>query len=308
MKIILFGLGSIGKRHGRLLQEHFTHELYAFRHKKSQENPLGIKEVYSWGEVKKIKPDVAFITNPASLHVQTAIRCAALGMNIFMEKPLSNRLQGLGQLEKVCRRNKVKFYTAYCLRFHPVIKKIKELIEGKKIFHVRITCSSYLPHWRKGQNYRKNYSAVKKMGGGVFLDLSHEFDYVEYLFGSIKKICGAVGKASDLKVDVDDFADVLITTEKGTRVNVHLDFLSRLFERTIKIDFKDGYILADIIKSEVYYFLNERMHVYRYDTYKDKFFKEQLDYFFEHLNRPSMMNNLKDSKVFIKKLLGMTKI
>ena len=39
----------------------------------------------------------------------------------------------------------------------------------------------FLPDWRKNIAYSKSYSSIKKQGGGVLLDLSHELDYATYL-------------------------------------------------------------------------------------------------------------------------------
>lgn len=307
MKILFFGLGSIGQRHARLLIKNFNHELFAFRHQRGKENQLGISEVYSWSDVKKLKPDVAFITNPTSEHMNTAIQCASLGMHIFMEKPLSNRLQGLTRLEHQIRKNKTGFYTAYCLRFHPVINKIKEALKGKRIYQARIVCSSYLPHWRPGQDYKKNYSAIAIFGGGVFLDLSHELDYIEYLFGPMSSMFGRLDRITDLTVDVEDVADILITQENGVRINLHLNYLSRLYERTIKIDFLGGYIAGNILDGHITYCTGKKLKEFDINVDRDVLFNDQLIYFFRNIQNPRIMNGFNDSRIFIEKLINFKK-
>ena len=88
MKVVIFGLGSIGRRQARLLLDNFRHELFAFRSNEGiAPNDLGIKEIYNWEEVEKLNPEVAFITNPTFLHLETALKCAKLGMHLFIEKP-----------------------------------------------------------------------------------------------------------------------------------------------------------------------------------------------------------------------------
>lgn len=41
---------------------------------------------------------------------------------------------------------------------------VRNSIQSKKVYSVRAICSTYLPDWRKGTDYRNNYSAFKSMG------------------------------------------------------------------------------------------------------------------------------------------------
>ncbi len=54
--------------------------------------------------------------------------------------------------------------------------------------YTSVECGSYLPDWRPGNNYKKSVSAKKDLGGGVLLELSHELDYIRWIFGEIKNI------------------------------------------------------------------------------------------------------------------------
>ena len=94
MKVLIFGLGSIGSRHARLLKGMGEHDLYAFRSQRQVPcNDLGIPEIFSWDEVGQVSPEVAFITNPTSLHISTALSCAERGMSLFVEKTKSSWLR-----------------------------------------------------------------------------------------------------------------------------------------------------------------------------------------------------------------------
>jgi len=208
MKVILFGLGSIGLRQASILRS-LNHDLVAFRSAPCPPNKLGLPEIFTWEEAKAIGGDAAFIMNPTNLHVSTAIACAKIGLHIFVEKPLSNGLDGLDELERICTSEKITCYVAYGLRFHPVIKSLRSMLDAKKVNHVRVACSSYLPSWRQDQDWRKSYSRSIDRGGGVILDLSHEFDYIEHLFGKIGTAKSLVGRASDITIDSEDYADVL---------------------------------------------------------------------------------------------------
>ncbi|OGC22618.1 hypothetical protein A3J90_07065 [candidate division WOR-1 bacterium RIFOXYC2_FULL_37_10] len=304
MKIVIFGLGSIGERHAKLLLDNFDHELFVFRsNKNSIPNSLGIKEIFTWKEIEKIKPDAAFIANPTFLHIKTALKCAELGMHLFIEKPLSHNLDDIDKLASVCRQKKMICYVAYCLRFHPVISKMKKLIENKKIYHTRVVCSSYLPDWRKERRLYDVYSAYSKKGGGVLLDLSHEFDYIQYLFGQIKEIKGNIGRVGNITVDAEDFADVLIKTVGSLYVNLHLNFMSHLNERRIVIDFENGYLIGDLILSKIEFLDGAGVKRIQLSDDRNEYLLSQIQYFFDNLKNPLIINNLKEAKNLLVNIL-----
>lgn len=304
MKVIIFGLGSIGERQAQLLLDNFEHELFAFRSDKDvSPNNLGIKEIFTWEEVKKLNPNVAFITNPTFLHLKTALECAKLGMHLFIEKPLSHNLDNIDKLASICRQKKLVCYVAYCLRFHPVIKEIRKRIENKKIYHVRIVCSSYLSDWRKGKKSHDVYSSSAKQGGGVLLDLSHEFDYIQYLFGPIKEIVGKFGRVGNVTLDAEDFADVLMRTIDSRYINLHLNFMSRLKERRIIVDFENGCLIGNLMESKIEFLDGKRVKKLQFSDDRNEYLLRQIKYFFENLNNPLMMNNLKEAKRLLAKIM-----
>ncbi len=285
LKIIFFGLGSIGKRHANLISKHFNCELYAFRSdKKSKRNELGMKEIYGLRDIDKIRPDIAFITNPTNEHIKYAIFCAKKGIDLFIEKPLSDKNKDLAEFRKVLKKNKTSMYVAYCLRFHPVIKWLKKYLENKKPFHVSVYTSSYLPHWRKGINHLKSYSAFKKMGGGAILDLSHELDYLYYLFGEITKIKARAKKLSDVTVDAEDFADIWFEFENKICCNAHINFFSRLNRREIVLDFKENTIIGDLVENKIRIIDDKGIKEKKFKFERDDMYLDQLTYFFKTRN------------------------
>ncbi|MFH1626250.1 MAG: Gfo/Idh/MocA family oxidoreductase [Pseudomonadota bacterium] len=304
MKVLICGLGSIGLRHAKILSEHLNHEVYAYRRTgRCVEHSLNIREIYSWDDVETLRPDVAFITNPTFLHIETALQCAVRGMHLFIEKSLSHSLDNIDLLESLCSEKGLTCYIAYCLRFHPVITKIHELIEGKKIYHARIVCSSFLPAWRPESDYTKSYSASSREGGGVLLDLSHEFDYAQYLFGEIAAMTGVYGRVSELTVDAEDFADVLVTNASSIPVNVHLNFNSLLNERTVTVVFEDGYATGDLIGNKVDVFYRGNLDSYEYPLDRDRYLTEQSQYFFDNIGNQTIMNNLAEAKGLLSQIL-----
>ena len=199
-------------------------------------------------------------------------------------------------------QKKLICYIAYCLRFHPVIEEIQKRIKNKKIYHVRVTCSSYLPAWREG-GVREIYSTSSERGGGVLLDLSHEFDYIQYLFGPAREIVGNFGRIGDVTIDAEDFADILIETHGSLHINLHLNFMSYLNERKIIIDFEDGCLIGDLIKGGVEIIGRDGTENIQLSTDRNEYLLKQTKYFFDNLDNPSIMNNIEEARETLKNIL-----
>lgn len=300
-KIIFFGLGSIGLRHLSLLQNKCNFQIYSFCRNKTKKPIKGVTYVYNWAALKKIHPNIAFITNPTHLHVTTAIICAKLGMNLFIEKPLSHSMKGISSLIAVTKKKKINTYIAYCLRFHPVIHWLKKNLTNSNRghpLHIRVINTSYLPNWRPGKNYKSMYSAYKNQGGGVILDLSHEIDYLVYLFGNIREIKGTSSRISNVTVDSEDFADILLKFNTSY-CNLHLNFLSHDDRREIYIDFKDKTIIGDLVNNTIAIKGNHRTKTISLP--KNDMYRKQLDYFFTRKNN---MNTIADAKKILAYILA----
>lgn len=303
MKIIFFGLGSIGQRHAKILLEDYPHKLYAFRSGiDNNPNKLGIKELSSWAEVEDLKPDIAFITNPTTLHIETAIKCAEIGCKLFLEKPIDKDLNGLDELLDIVRKKNLVTYVAYCLRFNPVIKKLKEYIDKGKVLHLRSVYTSFYPLWRSGKDYLKVYSAHADMGGGVILDLSHEIDYVSWMLGSVLKIEGNFSKRGKVTIDAEDWADILVSTESAP-ASIHINFFSQLKQRYIQIDFDSLTVIGDLINSEIKEYEGQKLIRNLKVNQNAQEYKDQIKYFFDNINNPIMMNNLVEAANLFKKII-----
>ncbi len=304
MKVLVIGLGSIGMRHARLLQGLGDVEVVAFRSHGQAGNSLGIKEFRSWGDVQAFDPEVAIIATPTHCHMADALRCLESGMHIFLEKPLAHSMAGVEALQEIAQAHGRTVYIGYTLRFHPVIRKLKELLDGQRVLHGQAVCASYLPQWRPGRDCREVYSAKRSQGGGVVLDLSHEPDYLSFLLGPVTDIQGQVGRRGDVTVDSEDYADLLMTCgEDGVPVNVHLDYLARRAERWVRIVTCTESLFGDLLSGQVVVEGDRGDQRFSLAVDRDRIFCDQFEYFRQNIGDPAMMNGIAEASVLFKKLL-----
>ncbi len=247
MKVLLVGFGSIGKRHFEILSGLSEVESIDVVTKQRINNKDGIT-FKALDLVKELSDyDYFVIATETVKHYQQLeyISSKVTEKKILVEKPLFDK----------CYQHVIecdsKVFTAYNLRFHPVLKQVKELIKNEQVYSVNAICGQYLPTWRPEQDYRQSYSADINQGGGVLRDLSHELDYLIWLFGDIKTIDSINAKISDLEISSDDIFTAIAVTTKGVIVNVTVDYISKSPMRRLLIHTKNSTIEADVINCEI---------------------------------------------------------
>ena len=93
----------------------------------------------------------------------------------------------------------------------------------------------YLPGWHRYEDYRASYAARADLGGGVVLTQIHEYDYLCALFGVPERLFALGGHWSNLELDVEDTASVLMQCRvSGRPLPVHLaqDYVQQPASRT----------------------------------------------------------------------------
>lgn len=280
LKVCFVGVGSIAKRHIKNLREivqkkDYTIRIDAFR--RSDVMVEGVDTVYT--DLGKMPDDydAIFITNPTESHLETLKLFHTKGKHFFIEKPVVS----MGQLEKA-REVKLKdgsvYYVACPLRYNEVIQYIKNNVNPKDVISVRCISSSYLPDWRPGQDYRETYSAHKDMGGGVSIDLIHEWDYITYLFGWPEQVKCFIGKKSDLEIDSDDYA-IYIAEYNDKIVELHLDYFGRKTIREVQLFTREDTIVGDIANNKITFLRSGK--IIDFNENRDDFQKRELNHFLD---------------------------
>jgi predicted dehydrogenase len=241
-RILIVGFGSIGKRHLRLARSIFPNaNIRILLHREKDYIPDESNGVfYDIDSARNFSPQITVIANPASFHIHTAKFLAKAGTHLLIEKPMSNSLVGVRQLIQTCKEKDLVLMIGYNLRFSKSLEQFRKLLNKKiigKIYSVRCEVGQYLPNWRPDKDYRKTVSALKSLGGGVLLELSHEIDYLRWIFGEISWVNASVSHQSNLDIDVEDLAHITfgfeLPNDKSRLIcNLSLDFFRHDSTRT----------------------------------------------------------------------------
>lgn len=288
MKIAVLGYGSIGKRHVQnLLSIPNTEIVICTKQKLSDKSfPKKVTIVNSINDCLKEKPDAGIVANETSFHISSAIKFAKAGMDLFVEKPLSNSLSSTKELFSLIKNKKLVTQIGCQMRFHKCIIKIKELILHKKIgkiLSVQVECGSFLPDWHTDENYSKSYAARNDLGGGVVLTCIHEIDYLYWIFGNVSEVFSISGKYSNLKISADDLSATIIKFQNNVIAELHLDYFQKSPFRSCKIVGTKGVIYWDSDTNIVKLFDNNKkkwIQKLKWLNYeRNNMYKEEMSHF-----------------------------
>lgn len=234
-RILIVGLGSIGIRHLRLARELLpSADIRVLRHQVCDSMPEHANGCFSnLEQAVNFAPQIAVIANPASHHVAVAQALAEAGVHLLVEKPLSATVDGVSKLLETCCEQKTVLLTGYNLRFLLSIQRFRDLLGESligNVLSVRCEIGQYLPSWRPDSDYRQGVSARQELGGGALLELSHELDYMRWIFGEVDWVKATLSRQSSLEIDVEDTAHLTMgfaSTANGNKLigTVNLDFI-----------------------------------------------------------------------------------
>lgn len=304
-KFLFAGLGSIGQRHVRNLRTLLGDEveLLAYRRRGSSpvlnanmtvrpgatlEETYNIQSYTDLDEALAQKPDAVFVTNPNSEHMPVALAAVRAGCHLFIEKPISHNLDGIGDLiEQVEAQNLVAF-VAYQFRFHPGLQHIKRLIDEGRLGNVisaHIVNGERLPDWHPYEDYRETHPARRELGGGCLRIQTHELDYALWLFGLPGRVYAVGGHLSNLEVNVEDSVSLLLDCQHNGRafpVHIHLDYLQRPPQRVCEVVGDAGKVRYDYYTNQIDFYdvetrIVETMNLTAFD--RDQMFFGELRHF-----------------------------
>jgi predicted dehydrogenase len=244
MKFLIAGFGSIAKRHLRQLKAIDPALDVAVLRQPTSVSDLGefqalVSRVFlSEAEALAFCPDAVLVTNPSPFHLSTAMAFGRQGSHLFIEKPLSDDLNGVDALEQLVAEKKLVVQVGYVLRFMEPFLAVKKFMDSGrlgKIFSLRAAVGQNLRTWRTGQDYRRSVTASPELGGGVVLELSHELDYALWFLGAASRVGAMTGAVSDLGVTVEDVADIQLGFKSGAVGNIHLDMFDHARNRSCRI-------------------------------------------------------------------------
>lgn len=242
VKTLIVGYGSIGRRHAQIFKSNGS-QVVILTSQKQADDFLTYSDLKIC--LKNENPEAIIISNRTSDHFPTLMNLNELGYSgvVLIEKPLFEKLIPISITGE-------KLFVAYNLRFHPGLLKLKSEIQNQKILTVNVYVGQNLKIWRPGRDYRDLYSGKKNLGGGVLRDLSHELDFITWLFGKPEELIARGGKISNLEIDSDDSWMILMKTNNAEQISLSLNYLDQEPSRFLIVNTNEHTYRVDLVRNE----------------------------------------------------------
>tara|TARA_Y100000590_G_scaffold464461_1_gene633971 strand:- start:4772 stop:5707 length:936 start_codon:yes stop_codon:yes gene_type:complete len=286
----MIGLGSIAKKQLIVLKKlEKKIKIFKLRIKNKKKSINYINNLNSKYNLK-----LAVVCSPTNTHLDYIDYLKKKKINYLVEKPVIKDSQLNRLNKKKYKKTNITELVGYQLKFNKILLKIKKILALKKIgkiYNVKIYVNSFLPNWRKAE-FKKTLSLSKKKGGGVLLELSHEIDYMIWLFGKPRYLKATIDKNNVFKKNIDEKACIFFYYANKT-VQMDMSFNSRIEQRGIIINGSKGSLKGDIIKKKIIYTKSNKSNLIFNSNQKNlDMLKDQMSFFLNSVKKNKKANNI----------------
>jgi predicted dehydrogenase len=244
MKVLVIGLGSMGRRRLRNLRYLGVEELAGMEPAAARRSEVAaefqiptfatLAEGFAW------EPDAVVVSTPPDQHTGYAIEAAKRGLPFFTEAgTVTERMDEL--IATVAQTGAIAAPSC-TLRFHAAVELMRGLLAEGAIgrpLAVTYHVGQYLPDWHPWEDYRSFYVAQRHTSA-VREVVPYELNWLTYLFGSVVELNCLRDKLSQLDADIDDYLAGLLRFESGVHCTLVAEVISRPALRLARIIGEEG--------------------------------------------------------------------
>ncbi|HWT73646.1 MAG TPA: Gfo/Idh/MocA family oxidoreductase [Mobilitalea sp.] len=246
MNILIIGLGSMGKRRLRLLQNHFP-EIILYGLDKNEERRNYCEKEYhitTFSTIEeaaeKVKINAAFICTAPLAHHIIITQCLNHGMHIFSELNLVK--DGYEENIALAKEKNLKLFLSSTALYRKEMQfVINEVKQSKEIQCYNYHVGQYLPEWHPWEDYNSFFVGDKRTNGCREI-LAIEMPWIIEAFGKVISVHVIKQKLTDLKIDYPDCYLIQLLHENKTMGSLVVDVVSREAVRKLEVFSENGYL------------------------------------------------------------------
>lgn len=230
MKVIVIGLGSMGKRRIRLLSEHKDIEIFGIDSNedrcKEVEDKYGVKCFISIKKAKAEEPiECAFVCTSPLSHAGIIKECLQNDLHVFTEINLV--ADGYEENVKLARKKGLVLFLSstflYRKETQTIIDKVKDHNSKLNyVYHV----GQYLPDWHPWESYN-NYFIGNPRTNGCREIMAIDMPWLWTAFGPVKKVQAIKSKNTELNISYYDNYLIMLEHESSAKGVFAVDVVTR---------------------------------------------------------------------------------
>ena len=238
MKIIVIGLGSMGKRRLRLLSERKDVEIYGIDSQESRceevKEKFGITCFRSIAEAVEAEDIEAAVISTSPLSHATIIKeCLTRNLHVFTEINLVQ--DGYEENMNLAKEKGLVLFLSSTFLYRKETQTIIAKVQNAQcplnyIYHV----GQYLPDWHPWESYNSYFIGNPRTNGCREI-MAIDLPWVVSAFGPIKRVSAIKSKNTELNITYNDNYLITIEHENGHKGVFAVDVVARKSGRNIEI-------------------------------------------------------------------------
>lgn len=249
LKILIVGLGSMGKRRVRNLRALGGMDVAGFdpradrRAEAAEKYALTVYEDFAHA-VTAFRPDALVISTPPDRHMDYAWQGFERGISCFIEASVVDAERIL-ELHRRTADTPILMAPSCTMRYYPGPRKVAELIRAGVIgkpLNINYQIGQYLPDWHPWENIADFYVSRRETGGCREI-VPFELTWLNHIFGEPEPLACVKTKLTDMDADIDDIYHALLRYPGGVLASITVEVISRPHAtRQLRILGSDGEI------------------------------------------------------------------
>lgn len=243
MKIVVIGLGSMGKRRIRLIKEMYPeYEIIGVDGREDRRNETAeLFHILCFDSITGIedKVDCAFICTSPLSHAAIISDCLKQGWHVFTELNLVQ--DGYDENIRLAKEKNCTLFLSSTFFYREELKYISSRIRTDKKWNYIYHIGQYLPDWHPWENYKDFFIGDKRTNGCREI-MAIELPWLTGAFGEIVSTEAISDKMTGLNIGFDDNYMIQISHDNGNKGILVVDVVSPIAVRKLEAYAENNYL------------------------------------------------------------------
>ena len=229
----------------------------------------------------------AIICSPASHHLSDVKKMISKGFHVFVEKPFLIRNNRIKPLIKFTTGTKKITHVGFNMRYTKRLLRMKEIIKNKTnaIKAVNVNVFTDFRTWRKNKDFKNTVSFDRSLGGGVINELSHEVDYIVFLFGKPNHVKVNEILNQDIQIDVEHHIKSVFWYKKlKLEITLEANMLAKNNKRICEVILDNTIIKLNHLLNNIS-MIGKKTKIIKFNDDINMSYKKEISHFFESIKK-----------------------